>query len=284
MKKLYIVLFLLLAFVLFRIGYTRVKKIRCNVKIESIKQKIKSESCADSIQIYTVRIKEEPYFPAIKCPVVEINNPTMEILDFKPLSTVHFQRFDNFTEINARLKIEGKKYALQLINNCKMNAYNDLIIEFNKYDAKGRPRYRFICHYDELIIPPKINYNLNFENFKHKIFCETNADSVQIYEKIIKIDTYPEIKCLIIEINNPTMESLDFKALPIDKYQIFGEKFNEINEGLMIEGYRFVEYLIANYNMTTYDDIFIEFVKKDSLNEQMYYFVHRYDEVLHSNK
>jgi len=151
MKKLYIILFLLMALLLMQIRCSKVKKLKCNVDIENIKQEIISETHADSVRIYTARIKEEIYFPTIKTPIIEIINPTMEVLDFKVLSTENFQRFDNFEEINDKLKIEGKKYALQLINRCKMNVYNNLIIEFNKHDASGNPCYRFICHYDELL-------------------------------------------------------------------------------------------------------------------------------------
>jgi hypothetical protein len=270
---------------LLQIGCTRVKKLKCNIDIENVKQKIKSETLADFVQIYTVRIKEEIYFPAIKCPVIEISNPTMEILDFKPLSTEHFQRLDNFAEISNRLKVEGKKFALQFINNCKMNSYNDFIIEFNKLDAKGEPCYRFICHYDELINPPKINYNINFESFKQKIIFETNADSIQVYEKSIKMGfSFPEIKCLVIEINNPSMEILDFKTLPIDKYQIFGDKFYEINEELMSEGYTIATYLATHYAVTDYDDIMLEFIKKDKFSDILYCFTHRYDKLLNLNR
>ena len=149
MKKLNLLTTIL--FVIMTFGCKNYQRLNCSVDIENIKQKIISETDADSIRIYTVKVKEEIYFPTIKAPVIEIINPTMEILDFKLLPTENFERFDNFTEISDRLKIEGKKYALLLLNYCKMNVYNDLIIEFNKYDDNEKPCYRFICHYDELL-------------------------------------------------------------------------------------------------------------------------------------
>lgn len=38
-----------------------------------------------------------------------------------------------------------------VIKECNPNEFNDLILEFIKKDAQGKPMYRFICHYNELL-------------------------------------------------------------------------------------------------------------------------------------
>ena len=49
------------------------------------------------------------------------------------------------------LLFAGFIVAQNIIKKCDMTGFNDLIIEFLKLDDKGKPIYRFICHYKELL-------------------------------------------------------------------------------------------------------------------------------------
>lgn len=126
-------------------------ELKCTVGIDIINSEIQDMFNADSVKIYSKKIKEEVFFSEINCPVVLIYNATTNILDFKTLPTSHYQRFDNFEQIENQLKQEGLIVAQNIINKCNMSEFNDLIIEFLKLDDKGKPIYRFICHYKELI-------------------------------------------------------------------------------------------------------------------------------------
>ena len=123
----------------------------CSEDIDTIKAEIRNIYKADSVIIYTKKIKEEIYFPEIHCPVVLIYNATTNILDFKSLPTSHYQRFENFEQIENELKQEGLPIAHDLIEKCDMSDFNDFIIEFLKQSDEGKPIYRFICHYKELL-------------------------------------------------------------------------------------------------------------------------------------
>jgi len=126
-------------------------ELKCSVPIDTIKAEIRDIYNADSVKIYSKRLKEEIYFTEITCPVVLVYNATTDVLDFKTLPTTHYQRFDNFEQIENELKQEGFIVAQNIIKKCNMKGFNDLIIEFLKLDDKGKPIYRFICHYKELL-------------------------------------------------------------------------------------------------------------------------------------
>jgi hypothetical protein len=80
-----------------------------------------------------------------------VYNATTNVLDFKTLPTTHYQRFENFEQIEGDLKKEGIVVAQKIVDECDMTEFNDLIIEFLKLDDNGKPIYRFICHYKELL-------------------------------------------------------------------------------------------------------------------------------------
>lgn len=126
-------------------------ELKCTVEIDSIKNEIQNLYNSDSVKIYSKNIKEEVYFTEINSPVVLIYNATTNVLDFKTLPTSHYQRFDNFEQVEAGLKKEGLVIAQSIISKCDMTEFNDLIIEFLKLDDEGKPIYRFICHYKELL-------------------------------------------------------------------------------------------------------------------------------------
>lgn len=126
-------------------------ELKCTVEIDSIKYDIQNRYNADSVKIYSRRIKEEVYLSEINCPIVLVYNGTANALDFKTLPTSHYQRFDNFEKIESNLEKEGTVIAHNIINKCDMTKFNDLIIEFIKLDDEGKPMYRFICHYKELL-------------------------------------------------------------------------------------------------------------------------------------
>lgn len=126
-------------------------EIKCLVHLDTIKSEIQDVFKADSVKFYSKLLKEEMYFTEINCPVVVIYNATTNVLDFKSLPITHYQRFDNFEQIENELKQEGLIVAQKIINQCEMAEFNDLIIEFIKLDYQGKPIYRFICHYQELL-------------------------------------------------------------------------------------------------------------------------------------
>lgn len=126
-------------------------ELKCSVDIDTIKTEIQVAYNADSVQFYSKRLKEEVYFTEISCPVVLIYNATTSVLDFKTLPSTHYQRFENFEQLENNLKKEGLVVAQKIIDKCDMVEYNDLIIEFIKLDDKEKPIYRFICHYKELL-------------------------------------------------------------------------------------------------------------------------------------
>ena len=125
-------------------------QLNCSIDIEALKENIKSLTNADTVLIYTKTLKEEVYFPEIRCTVIIIENATTKTLNFKNLPVDKYQRFENFDEIGESLKLEGYIFAKQLIEQCDMTDFNDLIIEFHKKDRFEKPIYRFICHYKEL--------------------------------------------------------------------------------------------------------------------------------------
>lgn len=125
--------------------------LKCTVSIDTMSTEIRNLFNADSVTIYSKKIKEEVYFSEINCPVVLIYNATTNILNFKSLPTSHYQRFENFEQIENDLKNEGIIVAQSIIDKCNMTEFNDLIIEFLKLDDNGKPIYRFICHYKELL-------------------------------------------------------------------------------------------------------------------------------------
>jgi len=126
-------------------------ELKCTVSIDTMRTEIRNLFNADSVTIYSKQIKEEVYFSEINCPVVLIYNATTNVLDFKTLPSSHYQRFENFEQIENDLKNEGFIVAQSIIDKCNMTEFNDLIIEFLKLDDNGKLIYRFICHYKELL-------------------------------------------------------------------------------------------------------------------------------------
>lgn len=126
-------------------------ELKCSVSIDTISTEIRNLFNADSVTIYVKKLKEEVYFTEINCPVVLIYNATTNILDLKKLPTHQYQGFDSFLAINDQLTLEGQPIARELIQKCDMAGFNDLIIEFIKKGDDGKPLYRFICHYKDLL-------------------------------------------------------------------------------------------------------------------------------------
>ena len=126
-------------------------ELNCSFNQSNFINEIKSEFDADSVKLVSQVLKEEIYFPELISIRVIIDNATISILDFKQLDTDTPVRFDNFEEIENKLKEEGEKYAIIIAENCETSNFNDIIIEFGKTDKNGRFAYRFIGHYKELI-------------------------------------------------------------------------------------------------------------------------------------
>ena len=277
---------LLTTIVIMIFGCKKPPELNCSVDIEILKESIKSITNADSVKIYT---KRYGYFYEIKCPIIIIENATMKSLDFKQLTTDKYQKLgDDFYDIEAGLKIEGYSFAKQIIDNCDMNKFNDIIIEFIKRDKSGEAMYRFICHYDEFIPkkePKKLVCNTNIELLKEEIKSVTNADTVLIFTHQFDIYLHKIIAPVIV-IENATTKTLDFKKLPIDKHQGYGgvNNYNEITDFLKAEGHPFAKQLANNCNMRGFHSLVVDFIKRDSLGYPMYHFRNLYDELLYSQR
>lgn len=126
-------------------------ELNCSFNQSSFINEIKSEFDADSVKLIRQVLKEEIYFPKLISIRAIIDNATTSILDFKQLNTDTPVKFDNFEEIENKLKEEGKKYAIIIAENCETSNLNDIIIEFGKTDKNGRFTYSFIGHYKELV-------------------------------------------------------------------------------------------------------------------------------------
>jgi len=271
-------------FLFMAIGCKEPHKLKCSINIESLKEDIKTITNADTVLIYTKGLQEERHFSKIKAPVIVIENATMKSLDFKKLSIDEYQIDDNGYDLDQELKIEGYVIAKQLIDHCDMTNFNDLIIEFIKRDTFGEPMYRFICHYDEFIPkkePKKLVCNNNIALLKEEIKSATNADTVLIFTHQFDIYLHKIIAPVIV-IENATMNSLDFKLLPIDKYQRIGgvDNYHVINDNLKIEGYAFAKQLADICKLSGFNSLVVDFVKRDSLGYPMYHFRNLYDELL----
>jgi hypothetical protein len=124
-------------------------KLNCDFDLKSLTVDIDSKFKPDTIIIQTVVIQEEVYFPKLICPRIIIDNPTTRTIDFKTLNESQ-TRFDNYKEIESKLKDEGQFIADRISNSCNIGDYNDLIIEFVKIQKdKNGFDHRFIIHYNE---------------------------------------------------------------------------------------------------------------------------------------
>ena len=127
--------------------------LKCSCE-EELKDTIKQMFDADSVLLYSKRLREEPYFPEIRAITVCIINGTTNTLDFKTLP-IKYQGFDNYSQIEDGLKKEAEIIAHLLFEKCDTEKFNDIIIMFFKYDSDGKPYYQFICHYDYELFPEK---------------------------------------------------------------------------------------------------------------------------------
>lgn len=127
-----------------------ISNLNCEIPIDNFKSEFKEKFKADSIVIYNKKLKEELYLPAIHCPVVLVINPTTKILDFKSLPD-QYVAIGDYEKTEYQLKMEALPIVLKITKNCDMSNYNDFIVEFFKINSKGKPSYRYICHYRELL-------------------------------------------------------------------------------------------------------------------------------------
>ncbi|WP_437921205.1 hypothetical protein [Sphingobacterium sp. LRF_L2] len=127
------------------------KNVDCSFDINTFKTNIKDTFDADSVIFFTVKLQEEIYFPELNAVVIKIYNPTTRVLDFKKLIGSNI-RFSDSEKIESLLKDEGMPFANKVIGGCKLDKYNDVIIEFLKLGPDGRtPYYQFICHYEDMM-------------------------------------------------------------------------------------------------------------------------------------
>ncbi len=123
-------------------------RLNCDFDLKSLTVDIDSKFKSDTVIIQTVVIQEEVYFPKLICPRIIIANATTGTVDFKTLENQ--TRFDNYEEIEKKLKDEGQFIADRITNSCNIGDYNDLIIEFVKLNKdKKEFDHRFIIHYNK---------------------------------------------------------------------------------------------------------------------------------------
>jgi hypothetical protein len=124
-------------------------KLNCEFDLKSLIVDIHTKFKPDTVIIQTIVIQEEVYFPKLICPRIIIDNPTTETIDFK-IFDENQTRFDNYEEIEKKLKDEGQFIADKISNSCNIGDYNDLIIEFVRIQKdKMEFDHRFIIHYNE---------------------------------------------------------------------------------------------------------------------------------------
>jgi hypothetical protein len=150
MKRIIFILSALFLILMFIGCEKRPLELKCSIDIEILKENIKLITNADTVLIYTKRLKEEIYFPELRFPVIVIENATTQTLDFKTLPMDKYKDIGCFEEIEKKLKEEGLVWAKSIIDNCDMSNFNDLIIEFIKRSNSNYPMYHFICHYSDL--------------------------------------------------------------------------------------------------------------------------------------
>lgn len=147
--KAFFITFVSYLLILWTIDLKPAPNLNCDFDLKSLTTEIKSKFNPDTVTIRTVVIQEEIYFPKIICPRITIVNPTTETIDFKTIDE-NQTRFNNYEEIENKLKAEGQFIADRISKSCNIADYNDLIIDFVKYqkDRNGFD-HRFIIHYNE---------------------------------------------------------------------------------------------------------------------------------------
>lgn len=134
--------------------YTRPPALKCFCEKEKLEEMIKQMFDADEVSLRSIQLREELYFPEIRAITVDIVNATTNTLDFKSLPE-KYQRFDNFSQVEDSLKKDAEKVAHLLFEKCDTENFNDIMINFIKYDSSGQLNYQFICHYREDLFPEK---------------------------------------------------------------------------------------------------------------------------------
>lgn len=123
----------------------------------------------------------------------------------------------------------------------------------------------------------ELNCSVDIEILKENIRSITNADSVKIYTK--RYGYFREIRCLVIIIENATTKTLDFKTLPIDDFQLYNDGY-DLDQKLKTEGYVIAKLIIDHCDVNKFNDLIIEFIKRDSYRKPMYRFIFHYDEFI----
>ncbi len=120
----------------------------------------------------------------------------------------------------------------------------------------------------------------DIELLKSRIKEELKADSVIIYTKRIQEEVYfPEIHAPIIIICNPTTNVLDFKKLPIDHF-VRLDSLDQIEDNLRKETTSIAQELINICDMSEFNDLIVEYHKKDIEGNARYRFIYHYNDLL----
>ena len=125
----------------------------------------------------------------------------------------------------------------------------------------------------------KIKCSGNIESITNEIKQLCNAESVMVYPKIIKEETYlNRINAVVIMVTNSTTNILDFKKLTT-KNQRF-DNYKDIEDGLYAIGKPIAKKIVASCDLSMYKDLIVEFNFKDATGQYKYRFISHYKELL----
>lgn len=123
--------------------------------------------------------------------------------------------------------------------------------------------------------PPKLVCH-EIDIIKNTIKNNYSADEVEITSRVFKEEIYfDKIKSVYVTVYNATTETLDFKSLPIDKYERF-ENYQEIEDGLENEGKRILDLIRENCDLENFNEVIVVFGKRGKNDPLLYDFIVHY--------
>ena len=120
-------------------------RLNCSVTIKNLELQIQEIFDANFVQIRTVVLKEEIYFPKLEVIEVQIYNPTCQTLDFKTLNSKRYFRFENYEELEKNLKFEAKPIFDEILKSCNLIHFDQVCINFTKVMDNRNLDYSIGC-------------------------------------------------------------------------------------------------------------------------------------------
>ena len=123
--------------------------------------------------------------------------------------------------------------------------------------------------------PPNLDCD-NIDSIKATIKQLYAADRIEISSRVIKEEVYfDEIRSVYVTLYNATTEILDFKSLPLNKYQRF-ENYEEIENGLKEEGVAIFNMIKRNCSLNNFNEVIVVFGKRGDDDPLLYDFIVHY--------